>query len=97
MTNDETTTKYDVRKVTPEAMKCILASCPAVYEVVERTPKKLDCVVGSCARIYEESQGRRYVIIGRVEKPEEFGLEKKVGEGEALISIPKGLIDEMRR
>ena len=35
-----------------------------------------------------------YLIIGKKVKPEEFGLEKKVGEGEVLIRVPTKLIDE---
>lgn len=85
--------KYQVREVTPESARCIAGiGCPAIYEVIDKTSKKFDCVVGSCARIYDYSQGR-YAIIGRIEKPEEFGLEGKVGKGEVLISIPRELID----
>lgn len=50
-----------------------------------------------CHGIYEDSQNQKYVIIGNLEKPEEFGLEKKVGEGEVLISVPRNLIDDMER
>jgi len=89
--------KYQVRNVTPEAFDCGVGSCPAIYEVVERTPKEFNCVIGACPKIYKVLNNQKYVIVGKLEKPEEFGLEKKVGEDEVLISVPRGLIDDMKR
>jgi len=80
---------YNLKDVTPEDMKCVAVSCPAIYEV---TPKDMKCVAGPCPGIYTKEGN--YLIIGEQVDPKEVGLEKKVGEGEVLIKVPKKLIDE---
>ncbi len=90
--------KYNLKELTPESMWCVAAACPSIYEVEERTPESLKCTpLPVCPGIYEVPKNGRYAIIGKIEKPEEFGLEEKVGKGEILVSVPKGLIDEMGR
>lgn len=86
---------YFVVDRTPEEMRCILGSgCPVIYEV---TPLHMRCISGmACPAIYKENKDN-YLIIGKVVDVKEFDLEKKVGEGEALISVPKRLIDGMKR
>ena len=59
---------------------------PAIYE--ER------CAMAACPTIEEHEDN--YLIVGKIENPNEFGLEKKVGEGEILVSIPKEIIDNRR-
>ena len=84
---------YDVKELTPEEMKCVVGPCPAIYEVKEKTQEELKCAAGICPGIYE-SKGN-YLIIGTKVNPADFGLEKKVGENEVLVQVPKKLIDKM--
>lgn len=83
--------KYFLKDVTPQSMQCgITMACPAIYEL---TPKEMSCVGAiACKGIYRTEES--YLIIGEKIKPEDFGLEKKVGENELLIKVPKKLIDE---
>ena len=86
---------YEVKELTPEELRCIVGSCPAIYEIENLTPKGMNCGPGFCPGIYG-SEGN-YVIIGTKVNPADFGLEKKVGENEALIQVPKKLIDKMKK
>ncbi len=63
------------------------------------TPKELLCIVGSCPAIYEATiDGREvYLAVGKQINPFNAGIEKKVGEGEALIEVPRALVDGMKR
>lgn len=88
-------------------------SCPGIYEIKDLTPQDKMCGIGiGCPSVYETKEGKcgpivggpsieeygdKYLIIGNIENPEDFGLEKKVGKGEILISIPKGIVDDMRK
>ena len=65
------------------------------YKLSELTPENMLCGVCVCPGVYVGMKDN-YLIIGKIEKAEEFGLEKKVGEGETLISVPKGLIDNVK-
>ena len=92
--------KYKIKNVTPSEFTCLFGGCPAIYECLrEVTPQEMDCIVGGCPSTYEAmKEGEQvYLIIGKVVNPSEAGLEgleKKVGEGEALIEVPKALIDK---
>ena len=59
----------------------------------------MDCLLGGCPSTYEATRKgiEVYLIVGKVVNPSEVGLEKKVGEGEALIEFPRKLIDERER
>ena len=81
--------KYNIKEITPKDMQCIAAACPAIYE--EITPKSRGCILTACPQIYEGNDN--YFIVGKIVDPKEVGLEKKVGGEEALIEVPKGLID----
>ena len=81
--------KYKIREITPKEMRCIAAACPSIYEI---TPENMKCIAGACSGIYEDKG--TYLIIGEQVDPKKVGLEKKVGEGEVLIKVPKKLIDE---
>jgi len=84
------TNKYKLIERTPKEFMCGIAACPSIYEV---TPKSMICgLAGVCSGIYKDEGN--YLIIGKQVNPKEFGLEKKVGEGEVLIKVPKKLIDE---
>ncbi|MEK6928564.1 MAG: hypothetical protein AABW65_01240 [Nanoarchaeota archaeon] len=63
-----------------------------IYEV---TPKEMLCGIGACHSIYEAQKEDEtvYLIIGKVVEPSLAGLEKKVGQREVLIEVPKVLID----
>ena len=87
--------KYTLIDRTPEKFRCVVGPCPAIYEIKDLTPKEMQCAVGICPGIYG-SEGN-YVIIGTKVNPADFGLEKKVGENEALIQIKKEFIDKMKR
>ena len=100
---------YKIKEVTPYEMMCIgFMGCPAIYEGLrESTPDEMMCIgfVG-CPAIYgglEKSddatrkENEVYLIIGKVVNPIEAGLENKIGEGEALIAVPRDLIDKMQR
>lgn len=79
--------KYKLIDRTPEEMQCIIGGCPQIYE---------ECVLGGCPTIIDKDDGNYYIVGIQVE-PKDFGLEKKVGEGEVLIKVPKGLIDNLKR
>ena len=83
---------------TPKSMRECFAGlgCSAIYEPKSITPKHLRCGVGPCPEVFEGKEGD-YLIIGKITAAKQFGLEKKVGDGEVLISIPKKFIDEMER
>lgn len=100
--------KYKIREITPQEMRCgITIACPSIYEI---TPKEMGCIAGACPSIYELTSEdmkcavgpcpgiyenkETYLIIGEQVDPKEVGLEKKVGEGEVLIKVPKKLIDK---
>ena len=89
-----------VREITPEEMRCGAAACSAIYESIrEVTPKEIDCAWAACHSIYEGArEGEQvYLIIGKVVNSSEIPgeLEKKIGEGEALIEVPRALIDNI--
>ena len=96
MTNE----RYNLIERTPKELQCAIAACPAIYEGLrEMTPKELLCIVGSCPAIYEATiDGREvYLAVGKQINPFNAGIEKKVGEGEALIEVPRALVDGMKR
>ncbi|MEA3329308.1 MAG: hypothetical protein U9Q06_01035 [Nanoarchaeota archaeon] len=69
------------------------------YKINEVTPKDMQCVVGACLAIYEaqgSDQESVYLIVGNVVTPSDAGLEGKVGTGEALVEVPRALIDNKR-
>lgn len=80
---------YILREITPKNMRCAVGPCPAIYEL---TPEDMKCGAYICPGIYEDKGN--YLIIGEQVDPKKVGLEKKVGEGEILIEVPKKLIDE---
>ena len=102
--------KYNVRELTSEDMKCILANCPAIYEV---TPEDMRCALLSCPGIYEVTPEdmecslvacpavygieKKYFIIGERNDGKEFGLAGKIGKTEAGVLVDQRLIDEMER
>ena len=83
--------EYKIKEITPKEMKCINASCPAIYEI---TPKDMQCASLLCPAIYNNKEKGKYLIIGNIADAKKYGLEKKVGEGEVLIMVDKKLIDE---
>jgi hypothetical protein len=91
------TKDYTLIERTPQDMSCFGGiGCPAIYEL---TPKQMKCGIGACPSIYSTRESS-YLIIGRqltAEEIKEKGLEKKVGVGEALIEVPKKLIDKRQR
>ena len=83
---------YLLKEITPDEFRCGVGMCPAVYELA-----KLDCGVGSCPTLYEDENHQNYLIIGKKAAPKMFGLEGKIGNDEVLISIPKDLVDKMKK
>ena len=87
--------KYELRDRTPKELRCIAEACPAIYETQDVTPKKMRCGTGVCPAIHKIEES--YLIIGELINPADAGLEKKVGEGEVLIKVPRKLIDYMEK
>lgn len=85
--------KYNVREITPKSYGCTLVTCPAIYEVKEITPKANMCATYICPAIFKDKIKNSYLIVGKKVNPSKFGLEKKVGENEVLVSVPKEIID----
>ncbi len=85
--------KYKLSELTPGNIKCAIGTCPGVYEL---TSKNIGCGIGACPGVYEGMKDN-YLIVGKIENANEFGLEKKVGKDEMLISVPKGLIDNLSK
>ena len=85
--------KYGIKEITPKARQCGYAvACPAIYEV---TPKYMQCGPAlACPAIYDNKEESKYLIVGKIADAKKYGLEKKVGEDEILIEVPKKLIDE---
>ena len=93
---------YTIKEVTPYEMMCIgFMGCPAIYEGLrESTPEAMMCSGFGPYPFTHEAirEGKKvYLIIGKIVNPIEAELEKKVGEGEALIEVPRDLIDKMKR
>jgi hypothetical protein len=84
-----------INDLTPEAHSCSIGLCPRVLEIRELTPEQSKCVIGGCPRVYEKKE--LYLIIGRQINPRVVGLDGKMGEDEALVAIPKEIIDKMKR
>ncbi len=89
--------KYtNLREVTPQELQCGIGACPSIYEGLTKLTSKEMCGIGACPLVYEAKResGEVYLIIGRQVNPLDAGLEGKVGEGEALVEIPRALIDD---
>lgn len=93
--------KYNIYEITPKEMVCGIGACPSIYEGSRKlTPQKMISVTSSCPSDYESKQEEVYLVIGRIINPSESGLENletKIGEGEALIEIPRALIDNRKK
>lgn len=87
--------KYNLKDIMPAEMQCALGACSAIYKVGRVTPKDMDCMVGACNEIYQNADS--YFIIGEKVEAEEAGLVGKIGKNEALIKVPKGLIDNRKK
>ena len=66
------------------------------YNLIDRTPKEMQCCGGACPSVFGDEIDN-YYIIGKVVDAKSLGLEKKVGDGEVLIKVPKELIDNLKR
>ncbi|MBU1199773.1 MAG: hypothetical protein KKF46_05265 [Nanoarchaeota archaeon] len=95
--------KYKINEITPEPMRCAAVACPAIYQGVrETTPEEMRCAAAACPSAYEATIGGKdvYLIVGKVINVSEVGfgeLEKKIGEGETLIEVPRALIDDREK
>ncbi|MEK6761028.1 MAG: hypothetical protein AABX93_03850 [Nanoarchaeota archaeon] len=88
--------EYQLKEVTPKEMQCGIGACPAIYEVERVTPSDMQCLGGlGCPEVYQDIEN--YLIIGTQIDPKEAGLEGKVGKKEALIKVPKRLIDDRQK
>ena len=87
---------FGVQEITPKANRCSVFACPAIYGAIKSLSE--NCVVGTCPEIYEsEEKENIYLIVGKQIDPTGAGLEKKVGEGEVLIEVPKEIIDNKEK
>ena len=76
--------------------KCKLKEdCPEVFEVARVD----DCFGGlGCPAIYNTPEKPdTYFVVGRIVDPKETGLAKKVGNGEQVVAIPKGLLTKLAK
>ncbi len=98
--------KYQIRGLIDN--DCVIGSCPQIYEIVKTDclfgacpgvygVKSTECMAGACPAIFNDPENKDvYLIVGKQMKPEEFeGLAEKVGAGEAVIAVPKSLIDKL--
>ncbi len=72
--------------------ECGIAACPSVYEV------RSNCGIGVCPSIHAEEHKDKYYVVGRQLNEKEIrdlGLAKKVGKGEAIIEVPKSLLENL--
>lgn len=85
---------YQIREITPKEMQCGIAACPTIYQIEE-------CIGGACPGVHSDSGD--YLIIGKLVEPNKarlpdgISLEGKVGKNEALVRVPRELIDKMQR
>lgn len=94
--------RYRLKEVTPEAMRCPpFGGCPAIYEVADVTPASFDCGVGPCPGIYEArdvtpgaERFEGYIFVGPKVNPADAGLEKRVGEREGAVRLPREMVDK---
>ncbi len=85
--------KYGLKNLTPPEM-CAAMACPKIYELEEISSQ--DCAAAACSGVYRPKSGKDvYVIIGKQLSPEDVGLESRVGEGETVIEIPKGILKNL--
>lgn len=77
---------------TPKKYDCGIGMCPTIFEM---TPEEYSCGIGACPAIYKT--GGAYIIVGKQEDPKNYSLEvqRKIGPGETLVSIPKGLLEKI--
>ena len=96
---------YELKNITPEGEKCGIGACPAIYETgiggLATNPVRQPRQKGKRVIVYhqgekvltvQEMQGA-YFVVGQVVNPSDFGLEGKVGKTEALVMIPKRVVD----
>ena len=90
---------YNIAEVTPFEMRCGVGMCPGIYEGIKIVSPENECGLGACPAVYETSDEATgvYLVIGKLIDPKLAGLEKKIGDGETLIEIPRNLIDSMNR
>lgn len=85
--------------ITPREHQCAAVACPAIYKgTKDITPKDKQCLTCACPSVHITRKNRKevYLIVGKLINPSEAGLVKKVGKGEALIEVPKGLINKIK-
>lgn len=88
---------YEVVEVTPDEQRCFGGiGCPSVFQLRRLTPEEQSCGVAACPEVYADNKDN-YLIVGKVADAKQFGLESKVGKGEVLVSIPRAIIDGMKK
>ncbi len=63
----------------------------------ELTPQKFSCGWGACPAIFEDEKNKKYLLIGKVVDTRKHKLDMRVGKGEVLVEIPKGLLAEIKK
>ncbi len=93
--------KYKIKEITPKELLCLVGTCNQIYGGIREitTEKILACGIAACPSSYEATkEGEKvYLIVGKTVNPNDAGLEKRVGEGETLIEVPRELIDNRRK
>jgi hypothetical protein len=72
-------------------LNCGIGACPRIYKVIAK-----HCGTGMCPQILETlSIEDSYIIVGTTQDAKALGLEAEVGTNEAVVSVPKSLIDKL--
>lgn len=66
-------------------------------KIEEITPTKFICVGLGCSSVFKDEEGNLF-IIGEVvsEDKADKSVAEKVGNGEGIIKVPKGLIADLK-
>ncbi len=90
---------YSIKEVTPSEMICGIGACPGIY-----LARNISAELNPASKEMNQDRinatlldGTHYFIIGEQINPLEVGLEKKVNTNEALIKVPRSLIDRMEK
>lgn len=90
--------KYLVgRELTPLRADCLIFGCPAIYEATRVEDARQDCILGACPDVIDTPNW--YAVIGtRLDEKQikETCLEGKVAPHEAVVFVPKDIIDKRR-
>lgn len=78
-----------MKDITPIDMRCAIgASCPTLIEI---TPQDMRCDFGPSCPSLHEVEGM-VAVIGKISPEVAAILKDRIGEGEDVVLVPKGLL-----